>query len=213
MVQRRNAGSVVRSAIDAGQRVGDRLELITQAQDLVLDDVAVDVLRTWKYEGVRPVRNSGNVMLGRCNRIAHLGGRLTLTTEELANRWGLRLESPKRAVRNGCSPVRPIIPGAVRRARPRDRSGTASDTVAASDDRFRQFLDAIEEAVPAELAVLDNSVTHKTPAIRDWLLKHERFAFRFNRTSSSWVILVERWFVELTNTTHNDARRTSRSLR
>ncbi len=37
-----------------------------------------------------------------------------LTTEELAQRWGIHPESLKRAVRNGTSPVRPIIPGAGR---------------------------------------------------------------------------------------------------
>jgi hypothetical protein len=38
----------------------------------------------------------------------------TLTTEELARRWGIHPESLKRAVRNGSSPVRPIIPGSGR---------------------------------------------------------------------------------------------------
>ena len=46
--------------------------------------------------------------------ITNRGTRLTLTTEELAQRWGLHPESLKRAVRNGSSPVRPIIPGAGR---------------------------------------------------------------------------------------------------
>jgi transposase len=66
---------------------------------------------------------------------------------------------------------------------------------------FRKFLDAIDESVPADLAVhvvLDNSSTHKTPAIHDWLLKHPRFQFHFTPTSSSWMNLVERWFAELT---------------
>ena len=40
--------------------------------------------------------------------------RLTLTTEELAARWGIHPESVKRAVRSGTSPVLPIIPGAGR---------------------------------------------------------------------------------------------------
>ena len=40
--------------------------------------------------------------------------RLTLSTEELARRWGIHPESLKRAVRSGSSPVRPIIPGAGR---------------------------------------------------------------------------------------------------
>ena len=46
--------------------------------------------------------------------ITSRGARLTVTTEELAQRWGIHPESLKRAVRNGTSPVRPIIPGAGR---------------------------------------------------------------------------------------------------
>ena len=42
------------------------------------------------------------------------GNRLTLSTEELAHRWGIHPESLKRAVRNGSAPVRPIIPAAGR---------------------------------------------------------------------------------------------------
>jgi len=66
---------------------------------------------------------------------------------------------------------------------------------------FRKFLDAIDDAVPAELdvhVVLDNSSTHKTPEIHKWLLRHPRFTFHFTPTSSSWLNLVERWFAELT---------------
>lgn len=66
---------------------------------------------------------------------------------------------------------------------------------------FRKFLDAIDQAVPEGLdvhVVLDNSSTHKTPAIHRWLLTHPRFTFHFTPTSSSWLNLVERWFVELT---------------
>jgi transposase len=67
---------------------------------------------------------------------------------------------------------------------------------------FRKFLQAIDRAVPAELdvhVVLDNSSTHKTPAINQWLLRHHRFTFHFTPTSSSWLNLVERWFAEITN--------------
>jgi transposase len=66
---------------------------------------------------------------------------------------------------------------------------------------FRKFLDVIDDAVPADLAVhvvLDNSSTHKTPEIHRWLLRHPRFTFHFTPTSSSWMNLVERWFAELT---------------
>lgn len=66
---------------------------------------------------------------------------------------------------------------------------------------FRKFLDLIDDAVPAGFdvhVVLDNSSTHKTPAIQKWLVRHPRFAFHFTPTSSSWLNLVERWFAELT---------------
>src|SRR5438876_113648 len=66
---------------------------------------------------------------------------------------------------------------------------------------FRKFLDTIQARVPATLEVhliLDNSSTHKTPAIHRWLLRHPRFHLHFTPTSSSWINLVERWFAALT---------------
>jgi transposase len=67
---------------------------------------------------------------------------------------------------------------------------------------FLRFLKVIGAAVPKDLdlhLVLDNYATHKTPAIRQWLVKHPRFHLHFTPTSSSWLNLVERWFAELTN--------------
>jgi transposase len=67
---------------------------------------------------------------------------------------------------------------------------------------FLRFLKLIDAAVPKDLElhlVLDNYATHKTPAIKEWLLKHPRFHLHFTPTSSSWMNLVERWFAELTN--------------
>jgi transposase len=67
---------------------------------------------------------------------------------------------------------------------------------------FLKFLKLIDKAVPKDLGlhlVLDNYATHKTPAIKEWLLKHPRFHLHFTPTSSSWLNLVERWFAELTN--------------
>jgi len=66
---------------------------------------------------------------------------------------------------------------------------------------FKTFLQAIDREVPAHLdvhLVLDNSSTHKTPAIKRWLVAHPRFVVHFTPTSSSWLNLVERWFAELT---------------
>jgi transposase len=67
---------------------------------------------------------------------------------------------------------------------------------------FLRFLKLIDTAVPKGLdlhLVLDNYATHKTPAIKEWLLKHPRFHLHFTPTSSSWLNLVERWFAELTS--------------
>jgi transposase len=66
---------------------------------------------------------------------------------------------------------------------------------------FRQFLDAIEAAVPAGLdlhLVLDNAATHKTKLIRDWLAGRPRYHVHFTPTSASWINQVERWFGLLT---------------
>ena len=66
---------------------------------------------------------------------------------------------------------------------------------------FKKFLQAIDRQVPDRLdvhLVLDNSCTHKTPAIKRWLAAHPRFVLHFTPTSSSWLNLVERWFAELT---------------
>ncbi|MDQ0946016.1 heme-degrading monooxygenase HmoA [Streptomyces sp. V1I1] len=41
--------------------------------------------------------------------------------------------------------------------------------------------------------------THKTEAIKKWLLAHPRFQLHFTPTTSSWLNMVERWFAELTN--------------
>jgi transposase len=68
---------------------------------------------------------------------------------------------------------------------------------------FKKFLELLDNNIPADLTVhvvLDNSSTHKTPAIQRWLVRHPRFEFHFTPTSSSWMNLVERWFAaELTN--------------
>lgn len=66
---------------------------------------------------------------------------------------------------------------------------------------FLKFLGTLDAAVDAQLDVhliLDNYGTHKTPAVKRWLLKRPRFHLHFTPTSASWLNLVERWFAELT---------------
>src|SRR3954463_5302076 len=115
------------------------------------------------------------------------------------------------------APILPMFPGTPQRAtHDYKRSGTSSlyaaldlatgKVIGRLDSRhraieFKQFLQTLDREVPAELdvhVVLDNSSTHKTPAIQKWLTAHPRFELHFTPTSSSWLNLVERWFAELT---------------
>ena len=64
-----------------------------------------------------------------------------------------------------------------------------------------KFLDRIDAETPPELEIhliLDNSSTHKTPAIKAWYARHPRFHIHFTPTSSSWINQVERFFGLLT---------------
>jgi transposase len=116
------------------------------------------------------------------------------------------------------APILPMLPGTPERAtHDYKRSGTSSLYAALNIStgavisslhsrhraiEFKRFLQTLDREVPPEFdvhLVLDNASTHKTPAIRKWLLAHPRFVVHFTPTSSSWLNLVERWFSELTN--------------
>ena len=115
------------------------------------------------------------------------------------------------------APTLPLLPGTPARATHDYRRHGTTNLYAALDlasglvisdltarhraEEFRRFLNLIDRSVPADLAVhviVDNSSTHKTPAIHRWLLRHPRFVLHFTPTYSSWLNLVERWFAELT---------------
>jgi len=115
------------------------------------------------------------------------------------------------------APILPMLPGVPERATHDYRRAGTSSLYAALDlttgkvigrlhsrhraIEFKQFLQTIDREVPEHLdvhLVLDNSSTHKTPAIQKWLAAHPRFVLHFTPTSSSWLNLVERWFAELT---------------
>ena len=113
-------------------------------------------------------------------------------------------------------PLLPMRPGQIeRRAHDYIRHGTTS-LFAALDvatgrvigkcyprhraSEFRRFLDEIEKAVPDDLdvhLVMDNYATHKTPLIRDWLLKRPRWHVHHTPTGASWINQVERFFALL----------------
>ena len=127
------------------------------------------------------------------------------------------------------APILPMLPSTPERAtHDYKRSGTSSLYAALDIStgkvigslharhraiEFKKFLQTLDREVPTELEVhviLDNSSTHKTPAIHRWLLAHPRFVLHFTPTSSSWLNLVERWFAELT--TKKLRRATHRSV-
>jgi transposase len=152
-----------------------------------------------------------------------------LFAEKVRDIVGLYLAPPDRALVLGVDekaqvqaldrtqPLLPLRPGQVeRRTHDYARHGTTS-LFAALDVKagtvigrcfprhraveFRQFLDAVEAAVPPDLdihLVLDNSATHKTKLIRHWLAKRPRYHVHFTPTSASWINQVERWFGLLT---------------
>lgn len=135
------------------------------------------------------------------------------------------------------APVLPMLPGTPARAsHDYVRAGTSSlyaaldlttgKVIGALHARhraieFKKFLTTLDREVPADLdvhVVLDNASTHKTPAIRRWLLAHPRFFLHFTPTSSSWLNLVERWFGELTakklqRGTHRSVRALNKDIR
>ena len=128
------------------------------------------------------------------------------------------------------APIFPMLPGTPARATHDYRRAGTSSLYAALDIasgrvigslhsrhraiEFKNFLATIDREVPAEFqvhVVLDNASTHKTPAVKRWLIAHPRFVLHFTPTSSSWLNLVERWFGELT--TKKLQRGTHRSVR
>jgi transposase len=69
-----------------------------------------------------------------------------------------------------------------------------SDRHTATD--FLTFMRQVVRAYPErELhVILDNSSTHRTPAVRDWLAANSRVHFHYTPTSASWLNQVEGFF-------------------
>jgi len=65
---------------------------------------------------------------------------------------------------------------------------------------FLRFLKVLSRSYPRRdlHVILDNSSTHKTPAVQDWLTAHPRVHFHFTPTGASWLNMVEAWFSILT---------------
>lgn len=113
-------------------------------------------------------------------------------------------------------PMLPLRPGRIEsRTHDYKRNGTAS-LYAAFDiatgkvvgritkkhraQEFIAFLRQLDNTVDPELdlhLIIDNSSTHKTQEVNDFLAAHPRFHFHFTPTSASWLNAVETWFSQL----------------
>src|SRR2546429_2253184 len=176
------------------------------------------VLRIWQAFGLQPHRQE-TFKLSKdplfVDKVHDIVG-LYLNPPERAVVLCVDEKSQIRA-RDRTAPILPMLPGTPARAtHDYKRAGTSSlyaalnlttgKVISALHSRhraieFKKFLQTIDREVPDHLdvhLVLDNSSTHKTPAIKRWLAAHPRFHLHFTPTSSSWLNLVERWFGELT---------------
>jgi transposase len=199
------------------------------ARELGLSQAAVS--RIWRAFGLQPHR-SETWKLSRdplfVDKVRDIVG-LYLAPPERAVVLCVDVKSQIQAL-DRTAPILPMLPGTPRRATHDYRRAGTSSLYAALDItsglvigsltarhraiEFKRFLAQLERQVPADLEVhlvLDNASTHKTPAIRRWLLAHPRFVLHFTPTSASWLNLVERWFAELT--TKRLRRATHRSVR
>jgi transposase len=189
------------------------------------------VHRIWKAFGLQPHRQDGWKLSTDPQFVAKVRDvvGLYLDPPERAVVLCLDEKSQIQAL-DRTAPILPMLPGTPERAtHDYKRSGTSSlyaaldiasgQVISSLHGRhrgieFKKFLQTIDREVPAELdvhVVLDNASTHKTPAVKRWLLAHPRFVLHFTPTSSSWLNLVERWFGELT--TKKLRRGTHRSVR
>lgn len=116
-------------------------------------------------------------------------------------------------------PLLPLAPGqAERRTHDYVRNGTTS-LFAAPDvatgrvigqcsrrhrhQEFLRFLKLVDTKLPKRPGVevhlvMDNYGTHKTPAVKRWLVRHPEYHVHFTPTSGSWLNQVERFFAEIT---------------
>jgi transposase len=176
------------------------------------------VHRIWRAFGLKPPRVEGFRLSSDPEFV-----------EKVRDIVGLYLAPPDRALvlcvdektgMQALEPTRPVLPmrpgQAERRASDYVRHGTCSlfaalDVTAGKvigrcyrrhrSEEFRDFLDAVDAAVPPGLdvhVVLDNASIHKSPPIRAWLLERPRYHLHFTPTASSWLNQVERFFALLT---------------
>jgi transposase len=211
-----NVEEVIVKTLETSPRDATHWSTRSMAREVGLTQSAV--LRIWKAFGLQPHRQQ-TWKLSKdpqfIDKVRDVVG-LYLDPPERAVVLGVDEKSQIQAL-DRTAPTLPMLPGTPQRTiHDYRRAGTSSlyaaldlatgQVIGALHSRhraieFKKFLQTIDREVPAHFdvhLVLDNSSTHKTPAIHHWLAAHPRFVVHFTPTSSSWLNLVERWFAELT---------------
>jgi len=180
----------------------------SMARSAGLNQTAVS--RIWRAFGLKPhivqtwKLSTDPLFIGKVRDVAGLymsppENALVLCVDEKSQIQALARTAP-------CLPVLPTTPARMTHDYVRNGTtslfaafGLASGSIIARPHRrhrhqeFLRFLKLIGKAAPKGLdlhLVLDNYATRKTPAIKEWLLKHPRFHLHFTPTSSSWMNLV-----------------------
>jgi transposase len=222
---------VITRTLESQPRGATHWSTRSMAAEVGLSQTAVS--RIWRAFGLQPHRQQTWKL-----------SKDPLFVDKVRDVVGLYLNPPERAVvlcvdeksqiqaLDRTAPILPMRPGVPERATHDYKRYGTSSLYAALDlttgkvigqlhsrhraIEFKRFLQTLDRAVPADLAVhlvLDNASTHKTPVIKRWLLAHPRFVLHFTPTSSSWLNLVERWFSELTTKKlKRGAHRSTRAL-
>ena len=207
---------VVRRTLDTAPVDATHWSIRSMAREVGLSPASVQ--RIWKAFGLQPHRSETFKLSGDplfVDKVRDIVGlylsppdrALVLCVDEKSQIQALDREQP----------VLPMMPGMPeRRTHNYVRYGTTS-LFAALDiatgfvigkcykrHRAREFLDFLKEIdghVPGDMdihIVMDNYVTHKTAAVKSWLVRRPRYRVHFTPTSASWLNQVERWFAELT---------------
>ena len=179
---------------------------------------AVTVQRVWKAHGLQPHR-SEHFKLSRdpefVSKLRDVVG-LYLNPPEKAMVFCVDEKSQIQAL-DRTAPMLPLRPGIPeRQTHDYIRHGTTTlfaalnvldGTVIGSckarhrHAEFIEFLETLDRSTSRRRdlhLILDNYRTHKHAKVVTWLEAHPRFHLHFIPASSSWLNLVERWFLEIT---------------
>jgi len=189
------------------------IRLMADAVDLLPSQVHA----IWQQAGLKPHRTS-TFKVSRDPNFAHkLIDIIGLYMKPPDNALVLSVdEKTQIQALDRTQPLLPLGPGQIeRRTHDYTRNGTVS-LYAALDIKtgqvttklepkhrakeFLGFLKKLDREHRKSLdihVILDNSSTHKTPEVKEWLEAHPRFTFHFTPTSASWLNAVETWFSSL----------------